>query len=241
MLLHTLRPYFDSLLAVLLIVASVLVGVTAYDAMLQLEQPKQAAFEQVPVGNHRWGIFYEGRCVGELRSELYFEPGTVLIGQGEVRIRYQGDIVPVRYFVGSFFNVLDQMVAMNISVEGPTGKFSAKLSDPNPIHVEWQIEQGSREISRSTRVNGPIVLRKVRKDTYRIDYSAVLGDFQQFAARMPSTAIASDTLTVSLDPQSLAHCDSTPDDALDVDPMLERFQRTFSTLQSLFQPRGGGV
>ncbi len=163
----------DAVIAGFLFFAASAVAVAAYRAVGRVERPQQDLLQELKVGKREHLITQGTDCIGKFVTNFQVKPEVTLISNGEIRFRYQDQPIAAKIFVGSFFNMLNQLVAMNLSLETEKGKIEVNLSNTAPINVLFKLDLDGRHLEKNFTVPGPVLLQKNSTGTYRVDLSAI--------------------------------------------------------------------
>ncbi|MFN8391740.1 MAG: hypothetical protein U0136_15735 [Bdellovibrionota bacterium] len=188
---------FDTFVAALFLLAASIVSISAYRAMNVIERPRGSLLQSLPVGDTQYALFAGSQCLGTLSLAFRREQQTTLVSNGEYTFSYQGKQLPVKTFFGAYFNVLEQLVACNASVEGEGFRFDAKMINPSPMKIDLQLTMLGKSFARHISLPGPVMLRKNRDDTYRVEYV--------FAEKFNPGTLLPGTLQVPVGPSELAN------------------------------------
>ena len=174
--------------AFLVLLSGVLCSVLAVYSFFwirKLEQPSSALIGRLQVGKKTFQMKDGERCLGGLETELREDPGLVFTMRGNFRVSLRGEIVPVRIFIGAFFNSLSQLVSSNFELESGGRTILVTSSQPNPVLVRLAVNQnGSTSPLRDFSIPGPIEMLSNGDSSYRVSYSGLQGNTQRLLQQL---------------------------------------------------------
>ncbi len=161
---------YDTFAATAVLLGSIMVSVAAYIQLLQVEYPRADFLQRIPNGKSAYRIEQHGHCLGTGTLSVDPSAGVTIIFKGVVHTKLQDRTPEIGYFVGAFFNSLDQLVRANIELAMEGRKVTIALMNPNPINVEITVANGAATSTRAFQLPGPMYLHGNGGGTYRVDF-----------------------------------------------------------------------
>ena len=226
---------FDTFVGWMVLAAALIVSFYAYQALLVVEKPPQELFQVLAQGTRRFGVMENGKCIGTLQTDLKTKPETTIVLNGDLTMSLKGKLMTAKLFVGSYFNVLDQLVACNVSVDLDGSRLAMKLQNPNPIIVQISGSVQDQIFERQFEIPGPILFKSNRDSTYRIDYSAIEKKVQGYRPQhMPPGLLGIKLDVVPIDDHpEICPAERTAENALSLDPLLQQVSGVLNTYRGL--------
>lgn len=151
----------------------------------EIERPQNSFLPALKVGKYSYQLRHQGRCVGGVETELREDPGLVFTVRGSLRVGVQQDVVPVKFFIGAFFNSLSQLVSSNFEIEARGQSALIATSQPNPISVKIAVNrEGSTLPLREFDVPGPIELLARGEQSYQVKFSGLQENIQRLLSQL---------------------------------------------------------
>ncbi len=215
---------FDLVLGWMVFAAATLVSIYAYRTLLYVERPPQEFFQTIEQGTKRFAILSGGKCVGSVQTDFKTTPESTIVVNGELRLSLYGKLMKAKLFVGSYFNVLEQLVACNIALENEVNRVDIKLSNPNPILAQITATVNGNTVERGFEFPGPIFLRSNGDSTFRVDYTATeqkLGNYRAESFQPDRLGIDLKLVPLESSPVQCAE-QQTAEGSLVLDPLVVR-------------------
>lgn len=227
---------FDVFIASLTLAAALVVSVVSYRRLQIVEKPSQELFQNLALGNHDYAVIEKGRCVGKLNWTMEVEPQISMVSTGEMHFSVRGKPSVAKEFLGAYFNVFNQMVACNVTIQTEKGKVNVRLSNPSPISVQILYTVGGKENEQRLEIPGPILLKENSDGSYRLDYSALSGSLSPYSSSFSSySSLHHFDFTLQPLQASASLCANldSHEASVDLDPLIEQARSFLAQMRQL--------
>lgn len=213
-------------LCVLLIAGSVSVGI--YTRLFDERSGIHLTFPGTDDGGSRFGVRYEGRCVGTVTTRVKRDRLTELHAESTLRLVHSGKQDEVHAAILAYSNPLDQVFRSEIEITYGGAKVALASENVNPISLSLSFSSPGFSYSRRFTLPGPIMLERDRSGHIELSYAHAgaldLAPLRGLAPQLPRSNAP------ALDESAFAECEKDAS-AIDVSSLNADLQQWVGRMQ----------
>ncbi|MCO6430535.1 MAG: hypothetical protein J5J00_06710 [Deltaproteobacteria bacterium] len=130
--------------------------------------------KHIPLGQEQFLVVSASGCAGSFSSKLdSIASNFEYRSKGALKMKISGELIDGLFTVEAHFNSLGQLGGSLAKASFPNGEVSLGSTNINPIQVKLSVTSGSAVFTRRFTLPGPILLKRLAYDQFRIEYGGI--------------------------------------------------------------------